>query len=111
MGFRSSSSKPEGSDTDITATTNDKKETGVTENINATQEQETKDCSVSLTRLAGLQTEDSVPKLQTSTNIRRTGRKQTVTDYSKLINYDVNDDLDRNLPPSLVKRKHLTNLL
>ena len=66
---------------------------------------------MSLTRLAGLQTEDSVPKLQTSTNIRHTGRKRTVTDYSKLINYDDNDDLDRNLPPSPVKRKCPTNLL
>ena len=75
------------------------------------QRPETKDCSVSLTRLAGLQTEDSVPKLQTSTNIRRTSRKQTVTDYSKLINYDDNDDLDHNLPPSPVKRKCPTNLL
>ena len=106
-----SSSKPGGSDTDITANTNDKKKTSVTENINATQEQETKDCSVSLTRLAGLQREDSVPKLQNTTNIRCTGRKWTVTDYSKLINYDDNDDLDCNLPPSPVKRKCLTNLL
>ena len=45
-----SESKPERIGTEITATatTNDGKETG---DINATQEQETKDCSVSLTRL------------------------------------------------------------
>ena len=106
-----SSSEPEGSGTDITANTNDGKETGVIENINATQEQETKDCSMSLTRLTGLQTVDSVSKLQNTSNIRRTGRKQTVTDYRKLINFDDNDDLDSNLPPSPVKRKCPTNLL
>ena len=106
-----SSSKPDGSDTGITANTSEEKETGITENSNATQEQETKDCSVSLPRLTGLQTEDSVPKLQNTTNIRCTGRKRTVTDYSKLINYDDNEDLDSNLPPSSVKRKRPTNLL
>ena len=106
-----SSSKPDGSDTGITANTSEKKETDITENSNAIQEQETKDCSVSLLRLTGLQPEDSVPKLQNTTNIRRSGRKQTVTDYSKLINYDENEDLDSYLPPSLVKRKCPTNLL
>ena len=105
-----SASKPERSGTEITATatTNDGKETG---DINATQEQETKDCSVSLTRLTGLEATDSVPKSQNTSNIRRTGRKRTVTDYSKLFNYEDNDDLGSNLPPSPVKQKHPTNLL
>ena len=105
-----SESKPERSGAEITATatTNDGKETG---DINATQEQETKDCSVSLTRLTGLEATDSVPKLQNTSNIRRTGRKRTVTDYSKLFNYEDNDDLGSNLPPSLAKRKRPTNLL
>ena len=106
-----SSSKPDGSDTGITAHTSEEKEIDITENSNATQEQETKDCSTSLLRLTGFQTEDSVPKLQNTTNIRRSGRKRTVTDYSKLINYDDNEDLDINLPPSPVKQKCPTNLL
>ena len=103
-------SKPKRSGTEITATatTNDGKKTG---DINATQEQEPKDCSVSLTRLTGLEATDSVPKLQRTSNIRRTGRKRTVTDYSKLFNYEDNDDIGSNLPPSPAKRKRLTNLL
>ena len=105
-----SESKPERIGTEITATatTNDGKETG---DINATQEQETKDCSMSLTRLTGLEVTDSVPKSQNTSNIRRTGRKQTVTDYSKLFTYEDNDDLGSNLPPSPVKQKRPTNLL
>ena len=105
-----SESKPERIGTEITATatTNDRKETG---DINATREQEAKDCSVSLNRLTGLEVIDSVPKSQNTSNIRCTGRKQTVTDYSKLFTYENNDDLGSNLPPSLVKRKCPTNLL
>ena len=54
---------------------------------------------------------DSEPKSQNTSNIRRTGRKRTVTDYSKLFTYENNDDLGSNLPPSPVKRKRPTNLL
>ena len=68
-----SSSKPDGSDTGITANTSDEKEIDITENSCVTQEQETKDCRVSLLRLTGFQTEDTVPKLQNTTNIRRSG--------------------------------------
>ena len=106
-----SSSKPDGSDTGTTANTNEKKDMNITEKSNVTLEQETKDCSVSLLRFTEAQTKNSVPKLQNTTNIRRSGRKLTVTDYSKLINYDDNVGLDINLPPSPVKRKRPTNLL
>ena len=106
-----SRSKPDGSETGITANTSEEKEIDITENSNVTQEQETKDCIVSLLRLTEFQTNDSVPKVQNATNIRRSGRKLTVTDYSKIINYDDNEGLDINLPPSPVKRKRPTNLL
>ena len=106
-----SSSKPDGSDTGITVNTSEEKEIDITENNNVTQEQETKDCSVSLLRLTECQTKDSVPKVQNTTNIQCSRRKRTVTDYSKIINYDDIEGLDTNLPPSAVKRKRPTNLL
>ena len=75
-----SSSKPDGSDTGITAYTSEEKEIDITENNNVTQEQETKDCSMSLLRLTECQTKDSVPKVQNTMNRRHSGRKRTVTD-------------------------------
>ena len=92
-------SKPDGSERAITTNTSEEKEIYITENSNVTPEQETKDCSVSLLRLTEFQTKDSVPKVQITTNVRRSGRKRTVTDYSKIINYDDNEGVDTDLPP------------
>ena len=59
-----------------------------------------------------MQAEDySTPTVEENSQMRRTGRKRTVTDYSKLLNYDEDDEPDSNLPPSPVKRKQPTNLL
>ena len=46
-----SSSKPDGSDTGTTANTSEKKEMNITEKSNVTLEQETKDCSMSPTKI------------------------------------------------------------
>ena len=46
-----------------------------------------------------------------NTTSRRTGRKRTITDYSKLLNYDDESETERTLPKSPVKHKHPTNLL
>ena len=78
-----------------------KADTGITENIKVDQAQETKDCTVTLTRIKGLQV-DNLPKppAEETGQMRHTRRKHTVTDYNKLINYDKDDDIGSKLQPS-----------
>ena len=103
--------KPDEGEASITQNKPDEGETGITENNNAKQVQETKDCSVTITRLKVVHTPaNSTPNNQETLITGRTGRKRTVTDYNKLINYD-DDELDDNLSPSPLKRKRPTNLL
>ena len=66
-----------------------KNDTGITENSKVDQAQETKDCTVTLTRIKGAQV-DNLPKppVEETRQMRHTGRRHTVTDYNKLINYD-----------------------
>ena len=87
-------------------------DTGITENNNASLEHKTKDCSVTLTHIESTQTGDlPTPPVEVNPEIRCTGRKCTVKDYSKLLNYDDDDELDSKLPSSPVKHKRPTNLL
>ena len=81
-------------------------DTGITENSNVDQAQETKDCAVTLTRIKGAQV-DNLPKppVEETRHMRRTKRKHTVTNYNKLINYDEDDDISSKLQPSPKKRK------
>ena len=92
-----------------TSTTSPKRalsDIGITENSKADQAQETKDCTVTLTRIKGMQVGNLLePPEEETRQMRRTGRKCTVTDYSKLINYDENDEIDSKLQPSPKKRK------
>ena len=92
-----------------TSTTSPKRalsDTGITENSKADQAQETKDCTVTLTRIKGTQVGNLLePPEEETRQMRCTGRKRTVTDYSKLINYDKNDEIDSKLQPSPKKRK------
>ena len=76
-----------------------KKDTGITENINIDEARETMDCNV--TRIKGVQS-DNLPKpsVEETQQTRRTGRKRTVTDYNKLINYDGNDKIGIKFQPS-----------
>ena len=52
-----------------------------------------------------------MPPVEANPQMRRIGRKHTVKDYSKLMNYDEDEELDSKLPPSPVKHKRPTNLL
>ena len=81
-----------------------KKDTGITENINMDEVRETMDCTV--TSKKGLQP-DNLPKqsVEETRQTRCTVRKRTVTDYSKLIDYDGNDEIGVNFQPSPKKRK------
>ena len=64
------------------------------------------DCSVTLTRIKGLQAEEHpTPPVEENSQMRRTGRKRTVKDNSKLLNYDEDDEPNSNLPPLPVKCK------
>ena len=51
------------------------------------------------------------PPEEETRQMRCTGRKRMVTDYSKLIDYDENDEIDSKLQPSPNKRKKTTNQL
>ena len=81
-------------------------DTGITENSKVDQAREIKDCTVTLTRIKGVQV-DNLPKPadEETRQMRRTKRKHTVTDYSKLINYDEDEDISSKLQPSPKKRK------
>ena len=61
-----------------------KKDAGITENSKADQSQETKDCTVTLTRIKGVQADNlPSPPVEEDSQMRRTRRKCTVTDYKK----------------------------
>ena len=64
----------------------------------------TKECTVSLAQIEGANF-DLQPSSSGDGNVtmRLTGRKCTIPDYSKLLNYDDELDIDRSLPPSPVK--------
>ena len=85
-----------------------KADTGITENIKVDQAQETKDCTVTLTRIKNVWVQvDNLPKppAEETGQTRRTRRKRMVTDYNKLINYDKDDDIGSKLQPSPKKQK------
>ena len=68
----------------------------------------TMDCTV--TRKKGLQP-DNLPKpsVEETRQTRCTVRKRTVTDYSKLIDYDGNDEIGVNFQTLTKKVKETTN--
>ena len=99
--------------TSITSPKHSKNDPGITENSKVNQAQETKDCTVTLTRIKEAQA-DNLPRppVEETPQMRCTGRRCTVTDYKKLINYDKNEEIDNKLPPSPKKhKKRPTNLL
>ena len=84
----------------------DNKDTGITENNKGNIEHGTKDCSVSLTRIEGLRVDVQLtPSVEEDIPMRCTGRKCTIQDYNKLVNYDDDGEIDNNLPPSPAKHK------
>ena len=83
------------------------KEASITENNNADQLNETKECSVIITSLEDMQAANVTrPSLDVQPTTRRTGRKHMVTDYKKLADYAEDDEF-----VSPVKHKKPTNLL
>ena len=84
-----------------------KADTGITENIKGDQAQETKDCTVTLTRVKGVQADNHPkPPVEETGQTKHTRRKHTVTDYKKLINYDEDDDIGSKLQTSPKKQKN-----
>ena len=89
-----------------------KNDTGITENSKVDQAQETRDCTVTLTRIKGAQVNNlPKPPVEETQQTRCTGRRRTVTDYNKLINYDENDEIGSKSQPSPKKRKKTTDQL
>ena len=90
----------------------DNKDTGITENAKDDSEPVTKDCTVSLTQIEGFNLDSQLTSSdEGNTPTRCTGRKCTIPDYSKVLNYDDDLEMDNTLPPYLVKWKWPTNLL
>ena len=89
------------SSTSITSPKPAEADTGITENSKVDQAQETKDCTVTLTQIKGVQVNNlPKPAVEETRQMRRTRRKRMVTDYNKLINYDEDEDISSKLQPS-----------
>ena len=90
--------------------TSDIPESSITENVEK-DEITTRGCSIALTCIDDPDLNSQNPTTSTTNQApKRSCRKRTVRDYSKLLYLD-EADLDKELPPSPVKKKRPTNLL